>query len=98
MINELRIVVISLMAPIRATALFDALRAIYEEEGVEEADRRKKVDSFFDGFCAGCSCVTTFLIPSESVEIALDALFTIDIHWNPQKYGDMDVVKSVFDT
>lgn len=95
-LNEIRIVVISLMAPIRATALFDVLRAIYDEEMTDE-ERRKELDSFHNGICAGCSCVTTVLIPPESVEIALDALFTIDIKLNPQKYADMDVVASPFE-
>jgi len=33
-----------------------------------------------------CSCITCALIPFESVEIALDALYTIDILKNEAKY------------
>jgi len=40
--------------------------------------------------CAKVSCATLFLIPPDSVEIALDALFTIDIRQtkdsDPKRY------------
>lgn len=34
---------------------------------------------FHGGYCSKTSCTTLLLIPPESVEIALDVLFTIDI-------------------
>lgn len=37
---------------------------------------------FHTRFCSKASCSTCCLIPPESVEIALDALFTIDIKLN----------------
>ena len=91
-INELRIVVISLMAPIRALELFNAWHAIYAQDGGDKpySSNAKSFKDFHTGFCSGCSCVTTLLIPTESVETALDALFTIDIFQCKDKRYDED--------
>jgi len=42
-------------------------------------------------FWAQCSCVTCALIPFEAVEIALNALYTIDIRKNPATYTALAV-------
>ena len=44
-----------------------------------ENERDEALKNFHSSFCAKCSCATCCLIPPESVAIALDALFTIDI-------------------
>ena len=58
-----------------------------------EQDKKEKDEEllkFRTGKCVKASCSTCCLIPPESVEIALDALFIIDIRVtaesNPKKY------------
>ena len=83
-INEIRIVIISLMAPIRAQTLFERqmdIMARSEETDRVEGKLTYKVDlqKFHTSWGTKASFATCCLIPPESVEIALDALFTIAI-------------------
>jgi hypothetical protein len=52
---------------------------------------------FDNGFCTKVSCATMFLIPPDSVEIALDALFTIDIKTKAMMGSDEYKVKEMED-
>lgn len=99
-INEIRIVIISLMAPIRAQTLFDKT----EDFLIENNDKKKedvkefnkKWVSFHNAWWTKASFATCCLIPPESVEIALDALYTIAIEKDgsdkiyPSDSGDPD--------
>mmetsp|Transcript_43757 Transcript_43757/g.58036 ORF Transcript_43757/g.58036 Transcript_43757/m.58036 type:complete len:129 (+) Transcript_43757:3421-3807(+) len=96
-INELRIVIISLLAPIQAQSLFERQQEIMKMGDRSEEEKKMKADAslkFNEGFCVKASCATCCLIPPESVEIALDALFTIDIKISaerePNKYAVKD--------
>ena len=69
-----------------------------------EDDKKAKEDAeykFQTGKCVKASCSTCCLIPPESVEIALDALFIIDIRLSverdPKKYAVKDNEKERFD-
>ena len=46
-----------------------------EEREADEVAEKK----YHESLCGKCSCASCCLIPPESVEIALDALFIIDI-------------------
>ena len=90
LLNELRIVIISLLAPIQAQAIFDRKWEIWNNTKSENQDKTQdqideEIDAFEDAFCTKVSCATIALIPPESVEIALDAIFTIDIKTRAEK-------------
>ena len=93
-INELRIVIISLMAPIRGQALFERQHELWKNlkdaearnEPLEIAAAIKAERSFQTDFCAKASFATCCLIPPEAVEIALDCIFTMDIVKNGPSY------------
>ena len=75
-LNELRILLISLLAPMQARTTFD-----------RAADREKRpLTRTLQSHEEPLSCVTCALIPPQSVEITLDALYIIDIGKNPAKY------------
>ena len=61
---------------------FFAPNVAHEKYNMSEEDQA--------GICASCSCVTTLLIPPESVEQALDAIAIINVQGNPTKKGDDD--------
>ena len=78
------------MAPIAAQTQFN--------KHMEMLDDQDKLDEYHNSKCASCSCAACCLIPPESVTIALDALFIIDIKINrdTQKYKVKDEVKDRF--
>jgi len=86
-LNELRIIIITILAPIRAKELFDRQQEIYEtNKSGDDKVRLEKELRAYRSFCSMCSCITCALIPFEAVEIALDALYTIDIIKDEAKY------------
>ena len=98
-INEIRIVIISLMAPIRAQTLFEREEAIltnYRDKDGKKVEFPKEWDKFHNSWSTKASFATCCLIPPESVEIALDALYTIAIEKDgndkiyPDESGDPD--------
>ena len=83
LINFIRIIVIALLAPIRAHQLFEKEQKIQEKRG-NDKEPSKEFKKEFEEFhkkslCNNASCQTCCFIPPESVEIALDVLYTIKI-------------------
>ena len=74
LLNEVRILIISLIAPINGQALYDK-----QMELMGDPDALQK---FHRGWCEQASCTTCCLIPPEAVQIALDVIFTVDIKIN----------------
>lgn len=98
LVNELRIGMITLLAPIRAKTIFDrreilmediakAKQAIIDAKNGEERQEKENellvkeatMDRFDTSYWTKCSFATFALIPPESVEIALDVIYTVDI-------------------
>ena len=65
----------------------------------EKKAKDDAMDKFNNGKCVKASCSTCCLIPPESVEIALDALFVIDIKTkaDSNRYLVKDEEKDRFD-
>ena len=51
----------------------------FDKDKREAEQNHKKNMKSLNGFCAKASCATCALIPPDSVDISLDALYTIDI-------------------
>ena len=68
LLNLLRVVIISLLAPIKAKDLFDRQNEIFDEgEKNKEYKKLGRQLNSFRGFFGQCSCVTMCCIPAESV-------------------------------
>ena len=93
-INELRIVIITLLAPIVSQNLFQSHMEIldpkrrYEDEHQENTlekdkkpivQRANALSRHHNDWCARAGITTCFLVAPESIDIALDALYTIAI-------------------
>lgn len=91
-INEFRIVLISLLAPIVSQTLFARHMEIidpnkhYDDEHYDDGDaeykpakRENALRSYHNDWCARASFATCVFIAPESIDIALDALYTIAI-------------------
>ena len=82
LINEIRIFVIALLAPIRAQELFERAERIQNLRSNPDKERnwqKEWKDFHRKTMFSKASFKTCCLIPPESVEIALDCLYTIEI-------------------
>lgn len=79
-LNELRIILVSLLAPGHARGIF------LKEQKTKQENISFTPTGEIEKPPRGCSCLTCLLIPPQSVEISLDALYMIDVKANPGQY------------